>query len=463
MQYADWDYSRQGDFLRTDGLCNRDIVLEVDTPLAPVEPRTGLPTQFRSRTRHPFEMQSGCRAEGMSSCTGYGSFVVRTPDADTPDVIWMPIGGENWIQRLSDGGLARWISWPPPWQLANDTWFGLWRVEYPDGRIERFLQSIYDDANQAWAGYLAREKGSQGMRVLQADGSSILKDGGGRSYARVDGNRFIPFALAIGTARQTIEYESGFTGGRFRSLDWAVGGYEWAEQSTVWTDPQHAQLTTLSRLSKQAILALSAADVVKMYYSTGAWEVDDGNDWLLARYRGGLLPLTGTSVFLAETMIRQRLYQFRPGLHTVRLSDGNVVPGILDWAIFPPLDGIQCARKPPTGFGAILQQVLTIASTVMVAAIPGIGGLAIGLGMTYANAKDQGKLLADALRQAEAGGKYTQLVMGAQTGAFQIVATNPPDAAQAEQEARAAGEPFTRPPASNGLLIAAAIAAVLLA
>lgn len=461
MQYADWDYSLQGDFARTDGLCSRDIVIGVDTPMTAVEPRTGLPTQFRSRTRHPFEMQSGCRAEGMSACVGYGSFVVRTPDAETPDMIWMPIGGENWIQRLPDGGLARWISWPPPWQLGNDSWFGLWRIEYPDGRIERFLESIYTDGNQAWADYLAKEKGSQGV-VVPMGGVSGLRDGGGRIYAQVYEGRFTPFVLAIGTPRQTIQYENSFTGGKFRGLDWASNNFEWAVQGSVWTDPDHARLTALSRISRQAVLALSTADVVQMYYSTGAWEVDDGNDWLLARYRGGLVPLTGTSVFLAETMIRQRLYLWRPGLHEVRLSDGNVVPGLLNWSIFPPLDGIQCARKPKTGFGAILDQVLTVASTVLLAAIPGVGGLAIGLGMTYANYRDQGKLLADALRQAAAGNKYLQLVMGAQTGAYRIVATNPPDAAQAEQEARAAGLPFTRPESGSGLLVAAAIAAALL-
>jgi len=465
MKFDNWDYYKQGDFPRTDGLCPKNIVVEVDTPLKPVESRTGLPTQFRSTTRHPFEMQSGCRAEGMSECPGYSSIVVRTPDRTTPDQVLLSIGGENLIQRLPDGGLARWISWPPPWRSGPEAWYGLWRIEYPDGRLERFLPEIYADANQAHAGYLTRENGSQGTPERQQDGSTILRDGGGRPYARVIGERFIPFVLAIGTDRSTIRYESSFTGGQFNSLDWSLGNFEWAEQSSVYTSPDFVRLAQLSNLSLAAIAALRPAQVVQLYYSTGAWAVDDGNDWLMAKYVGGLAPVSGTSTFLMETMIRQRLYAFRPDVHQIALSDGQKVPGILNWAIFPPVDGIQCIRKPATGFGAILEKVLTAASLVLLAAIPGIGGLAISLGITYANAKDKGKLLADAMILADASGKYLSLQQGAQAGAWHIVATDPPGAGQTELEARANGEsvPVSAGGTGGGWLIPlVAIAAAML-
>lgn len=465
MKFADWNYWKQGEFDRTDGLCGRDIVVEIDTPLTPVEPRTNLPTQFRSKTRHPFEMQSGCRAEGMSGCSGYGVMVFRTPDQSTPDEVILPIGGENLIQRLPDGGIARWISWPPPWQAGREAWYGLWRIEYPDGRIERFLPEIYADPNQAHAGYLSREKGKDGTPERQPDGSILLRDGGGRPYARVMGNRFTPFALAIGTPVQTIRYESSFTGGRFRALVWSKGGHEWAEQTTTYTTPDHARLVSLSRLGRQAITSMRPSEVVSLYYSTGRWEADEGNDYLLARYVGGLVPISGTSVFLMETMIRQRLFAFRPDTHQVQLSDGSVVPGLLDWSIFPPLDGIQCLKKPPTGWGAILNTVLTVASTVVSAAIPGIGGLAIGLGMTYANAAEKQRTLAEAMKMMEAGGKFSALMQGAQTGAMEIVVKDPPTPAEIELEGRAAGNPGTVMGSSAGsglglLLAGAALLAI---
>ena len=463
MKFDNWEYWKQGEFERTDGLCPKDMVIEIDQPLTPVEPRTNLPTQFRTKTRHPFEMQSGCRAESMSGCVGYSALIFRTPDESTPDEVILPIGGENLIQRLPDGGIARWISWPPPWQSGKDAWYGLWRIEYPDGRIERFLPEIYADVNQAHAGYLQREQGSQGVAERQADGGILLKDGGGRTYARVSGERFTPFVLAIGTARQTIQHESSFTGGQFKSLNWARNGYEWAEQSSTYTTAEHARLVSLSRISRQAVAAMRPSEVVSLYYSTGRWQADDGNDYILARYAGGLIPISGTSVFLMETMIRQRLYAFRPDVHRIRLSDGNIVPGLLDWSIFPPLDGLQCVRKPPTGFGAILEKTLMVASMLLLAAIPGIGGLAISLGITYANANEKQRLLADQMKLMESGMKFTTLMQGAQAGAAEIVVTDPPTRADIERDARAAGEPVPTSTvvAGGGVGILMAVAALL--
>lgn len=464
MKFADWNYWKQGEFDRTDGLCGRNVVVEIDIPLTPVESRTNLPTQFRSKTRHPFEMQSGCRGEGMSGCVGYGAMVFRTPDESTPDEVAIPIGGENLIQRLPDGGIARWISWPTPWRAKSDAWYGLWRIEYPDGRIERFLPDIYSDANQSYANYLAKENGKDGVPERQADGSVLLRDGGGRIYARVSGDRFTPFVLAIGTSQQTIRYESSFTGGQFRSLDWAKGGYEWAEQTSTYTTPDHARLVGLSRISKQAASAMRPSEVVSLYYSTGHWEPDDGNDYLLARYVGGLVPISGTSVFLMETMVRQRLYAFRPDVHQVRLSDGSVVPGLLNWSIFPPLDGIQCVKKPPTGWGGLLNQFLGIASALMTAAVPGLG-LAVSLGITYANAKEKQRVLADQMKLMESGAKFVELAQGAQAGAAEIVTKDPPSRADIEQQARAAGEPVPTAVATAGggigiLLLGAALLAI---
>lgn len=464
MKFDKWDYSRQGEFSRTDGLCWRNFVVEVDTPLAPVEPRTGLPTQFRSKTVHPFEMQSQCRGEGMTGCAGFSGLVFRTPDDFTPDQIVVSIGGENLIQRLPDGGIARWISWPPPWQAKADAWYGLWRIEYPDGRIERFLPDLYSDRNQSHADYLARENGKDGVAESQPDGSVLLRDGGGRPYARVNGDRFTPFVLAVGTARSTIRYESSFTGGRFRSLDWAKGSYEWAEQTGTYTSPDHARLAGISRISRLTILSMRPSEVVSLYYSTGRWEPDDGNDYLLARYVGGVVPIEGYSVFLMETMMRQRLYAFRPDVHRVKLSDGNVVPGLLDWSIFPPLDGLQCVKKPPTGFGAILNQVLGFASTLVTAAIPGLG-LAVSLGITYANAGEQQRLLGEQMKLMESGAKFTALAQSAQSGVMEIVTKDPPSRADIEQEARAAGKPVpTSAVAAGGgsaLILALAAAALL--
>lgn len=446
MKFDNWDYSRQGEFDRTDTLLRNEIVATIDEPLAPVEPRVGVPTQFRTKKGHrEFEVQSECD-------NSYGSAMVfRTPDDSTPDVVLNSIEGENLIQRLPDGGIARWISWPPPWQAKDiwtrETWYGLWRIEYPDGRIERFLPELYSNPNQTYASYLAKENGKNGVSEIQPDGSVLLKDGGGRTYAKLVGDKFYPYALAIGTEKGLLKGWSMGMGGRFRYMNWAKGEYEWSPQSGTFNSPDRARLESLLRISKQAILAMRPSDVVKLYYSTGQWEQYLDDRQYRVKYKGGLIPLYGESVFLIETMIRQRLYAFRPDLHTVKLSDGSVVPGLINWAIFPPLDGYTCYAKE-SGLSKLLK-VFDVIGSVVTSLIPGVGQLA-ALGITYANAKEKQRVLADQMKLMESGAKFLELAQGAQAGAMEIIAKDPPSRADIEQQARAAGEPVPTATAAGG-------------
>lgn len=444
MKFDNWDYRKQGEFDRTEGWYWYNIVATIEEPLAPVEPRVGVPTQFRTKTgQRPFEVQSTCY-------NSYGSAMVfRTPDDSTPDVVLNSIEGENLIQRLPDGGIARWISWPPPWQMPKkETWYGLWRIEYPDGRIERFLPELYSNPNQTYASYLAKENGKNGVSEIQPDGSVLLKDGGGRTYAKLVGDKFYPYALAIGTAKHTLEWESKIGGGRLRNTGWTKdNGYEWSPQSGTYNSPDRARLESLLRISKQAILAMRPSDVVKLYYSTGQWEQYLDDRQYRVKYKGGLIPLYGESVLLIETMIRQRLYAFRPDLHTVKLSDGSVVPGLINWAIFPPLDGYTCYAKE-SGLSKVLK-VFDVIGSVVTSLIPGVGQLA-ALGITYANAKEKQRVLADQMKLMESGVKFVELAQGAQAGAAEIVTKDPPSRADIEQQARAAGETVPTAAAAGG-------------
>ena len=204
------------------------------------------------------------------------------------------------------------------------------------------------------------------------------------------------------------------------------------------------------------------SEVVSLYYSMGQWESFLDDRKYQVKYKGGLIPIYGESVFLIETMIRQRLYAFRPDLHTVKLSDGSVVPGLINWAIFPPLDGLEC-RSLPSGLDKVMG-VFDIVGSLVTAAIPGLG-LAVSLGITYANAKEKQRLLAEQMKLMESGAKFVELAQGAQAGAAEIVTKDPPSRADIEQEARAAGKsvPTSAVAAGGGgaLILALAAAALL--
>lgn len=480
MKFDNWNYDKQGDFWRGDSWClGRNIVVNIDEPMTRVEPRTTLPTQFRSNKRHPFEMQTGCiTGNYLGNCVEgvdydfYSSKVFRTPDDSSLDIVVRQIGGENLIQRLPDGGIARWISWPPPWQKAKTRWYGLWRIEYPDGRIERFLPELYSDSNQAYASYLAKENGKNGTSEKQPDGSVLLKDGGGRHYAKVVGDKFYPYAIPIGTPKGTIDYESrgwdyaGYGKGGGQALigeGWTKdNGFEWAPQSKFYNSPDYARLESILRISKKAILAMRPSEVVTLYYSTGQFENYLDNRLYQPRYKGGLVPLYGTDVFLIETIIRQRLYAFRPDLYTVKLSDGSVVPGLINWAIFPPTDGLTCSHKK-SGWDKF-RDALDVVGATVASLIPGVGQL-MALGITYANAKEKQRVLAEQMKLMETGRKFLELSQGAQAGTAEIIAKDPPSRADIEQQARAAGEPVPTAVATAGggigiLLLGAALLAI---
>lgn len=475
-----WNYDMQGPFERTDQLCNRGNVWDVKEALASIHPATGLPIQFNVSRPHPYEMQLSCRGEGMRFVDGCGSpyVAVRVPNPDSYDRIIRRYG-DTYVQMLDDGGIARWITWPVGWQAPNldgTRWVGLWRIEYPDGRIVRPMPSFYSPEQAYWS-YLQAENGKDGTRVTREDGTVVLVDGGGVEYARLIGDRMYPNGIIVQTGRDTVQYESTFPTGKFynQQSDLRSTDFRWFRQSSWYNSAEMIRLRKLLQPSQSTVQGLKPSEVLLLYYSVGAWEdlqvkISDLN-YSLARYRPGFgnpyldtVPhgADGTEWAMRETDFRKHLYLWRPDLHVIRLGDGTPVPGLIDWSLFPPLDGVACFRKAKSGMGGFLEKAFGIASMALTAAIPGIGGVIIGLGMTYANLRDKQKAMAEQLRMVGEATQFMRLTQGTQQGVYQIVTMDPPRADILDHlEDRAGGEstpPPTPTPAGSSLWIIAGLA-----
>lgn len=463
-----WNYDMQGPFERSDQLCSRGNVWDVKEALASVHPATGLPIQFNVGRPHPYEVQLTCRAEGMTFYSGCGSpyVAIRLPSPDAYDPILRRYG-DTYVQMLDDGGNARWITWPVGWQDANPDgtrWVGLWRIEYPDGRIIRPMPSFYSPQQAYWP-YLQQEDGKDGVRVTREDGTVVLVDGGGVEYARLVGDRMYPNGIIVQTGRDTVQYESTFPGGKFYAArdGLRASDFRWFPQESWYNSPQMIRFRRLLQPSKSTVQGLKPSEVLSLYYSVGAWEdlqvEGPSRNYSLARYRPGFgnpfldtVPhgADGTEWAMRETDFRRHLYLWRPDLHVIRLGDGSPVPGLIDWSLFPPLDGVACFRKAKSGMDGFLEKAFGVASQVLVSAIPGIGGVIIGLGMTYANLKDKQKAMAEQLRMVGEATQFMRLTQGTQQGVYQIITTDPPRADILDHlEDRAGGESTTPPPATT--------------
>lgn len=460
-----WNYDMQGPFERTDQLCNRGNVWDIRQPLASVHPATGLPVQFDVSRPHPFEVQLSCRGEGMRFVDGCGSpyIAIRSPSPDAYDQILRRYG-DTYVQMLDDGGIARWVTWPIGWQGPNPDgtrWVGLWRIEYPDGRIIRPMPDFYRP-DQAYWSYLQAENGKDGSKVTLEDGSVVLVDGGGVEYARLVDERMYPNGIFVQTGQATVRYESSFNSGKFFfwKSDLVASDFRWFRQQSWYNSPTMARYRKVLQPSMQVVKSMKPSEVLTLYYSIGAWEdmqVDiSGRGYSLARYRPGFgnpfletVPhgADGTEWAIRETDFRRHLYLWRPDLHVIRLGDGTPVPGLIDWSVFPPLDGVACFRKEKSGFGAFLDQAFGVASMALSAAIPGIGGVIIGMGMTYGTLREKQQAMAEQIRRVGEATQFLRLSQGTQQGVYEIVTVDPPRADILTQLENRAGGETTPPPA----------------
>jgi hypothetical protein len=405
---------------------------------------------------------------------------VRIPDPDAYDRIIRRYG-DTYVQMLDDGGIARWVTWPVGWQDPNPDgtrWVGLWRIEYPDGRIVRPMPDFYRP-EQAYWNYLQMEKDKDGTRVTLEDGSVVLVDGGGVEYARLVGDQMYPNGIFVQTGQGTVRYESTFPSGKFffwRS-DIIASDFRWFRQQSWYNSPTMARYRRILQPDLQVVKAMKPSEVLSLYYSIGQWEdlqvkISDRN-YSLARYRPGFgnpfldtVPhgADGTEWAIRETDFRKHLYLWRPDLHVIRLGDGTPVPGLVDWALFPPLDGVTCFRKAKSGLEGFLEKAFGIASMALTAAIPGIGGVIIGLGMTYGTIREKQKAMAEQIRMAGEATRFLRLTQGTQQGVYEIVMVDPPQADILDRlEGRAGGEmapPSTSTATGSSLWLIAGLVAL---
>lgn len=430
----------------------------------PIDPRIGLPVLFRSKYWESYDVVTSCAitedwtySRLSASCT-QDYEVFRFEDWKVDDVLIVNFGQYQYFQILPDGGFVRWTRWPPAGgglRLDETTWIA-WRIEYPDGRIvdlapEEWFNQPYNSAYQA----ITAARGKPATRTLESDGSVVLRDGSGRRTMRISNGKVFPIVVDAGNPtgphEMPVPPNSRWTDHPFFQEEAAKKGtYEW------FYDDSYLRSVQAASLPRAEILKLPASEVFNIYYNLGKWEEVTSGRSVYPVFKSAIFEDVGifrpiTAAY--EAMLRRRIYDTRPDLHFIDL-DGKKQVGLLPWFLFPPIDGIPCYRKAKND---LLTKFFSYASIALMAAFPaGLVSLAMTAGMTYAQFKDQQKMLTDFLKAQEVAAK-------AQEAAAKVIEESK---APSELEARAAGLPVGGGTSGGSsafplLLVAAAAAAFL--
>lgn len=496
MRFPEHKYDRQGMFPRADGSAwwMSRIVRTIAQSRGRVDVRTGLPLEIwlvddvGSYYEAPI-VQTIPNMDGVAD-TYIESFehrkgtplVIRTPDDVTPDVLMIiPPGGLNnqgAIQYLSDGSIARWLMWredPPRGQV----WMGLWRIEHRDGKIERLLRLMYENRGATQRPYFLAEDGKDGRIMTLRDGRTALVDGGERAYAIIDGTSMFPLTVVTnymdkGTATQfgpqwNTKHRSDY-GGINNHYDERLDA-GWCPYVAWPQNDALSKLVSLATLSDSMLINMKPSMVLQVYYNVGQW-IEDGEvksgtcTYTKVTFKSGLVEYEGFPAFLLGHMTRQRLWRLRPDLKTVMLSNGTVVPALIDPALFPPLDGMLSRRLKCKNdwakwvhiAGTVLMGIATAGAPFMVQ----LASLGFDAGQSFLQAMEGQKGLAKALERVEAGEKLATTVKDVERGIEKVILVDAPEGTR-ELNDRAAGRQPTQFDSSNNVMLLAMIAAALAA
>lgn len=455
------------DTKRPDWTCEntfRPKAFYVDKDLAPVDPLIGHAPWFRVKFQEFYDIPVTCSSENNPDSFGEHCFAWfdvfrRSPFVDTPDTILLNLDWLNHIQFLPDGGIVRWLRWPPAeaiggWITSTVDWIA-WRAEYPDGRIiDLAPEEWWANTANPYHADITKARGKPASRSPQGDGSVILLDGAGRPMMRLlPTGGFSLFALGAGPDWRTIHHVRPWLESVQR---FEAGGWSHLEFPGFVLDADFFSGLRGSLAGKEWIRNLAPSDVIGIYYGLGDWVDVVGGRRHQPTYEAKLFPGRKGAIFAAlEGDLRRRIYDWRPDLHVVNVN-GERHLGLLPWFLFPPLGGLPCFQEERSTWWT---QALSIAGTIMLSTIPGIGGLIASVGVTYAQMKDKAKALAAQMKAMEEAGLMAQIAGSAATGAGGIVSGNAVidggllDRANGTQ----GGTPQT---GSKGVLVLAALAAL---
>jgi hypothetical protein len=440
---------------RPDWTCNyRPTVFTVT---GEIDPRIGLPTWFKSTWWEPYDVVVICSAENNPDQFGdtcmAGFDVFRVPDGD--DIIVLSLDALNHIQILPDGGLVRWLRWPPDmmiggWRTSVVDWIA-WRIEYPDGRIVDLAPEVwYANEGNPQIGLIRAARGKNGTPVQQEDGSTLLVDGSGRPYMRLDGLGYSPWALAAGSDWRVIRHPRGFD----QQSAMARNDYLWL-QFGFRVDQGILDGLQAVYASRHLIRQWAPSEVLGVYYGLGQWEDSRAGRRHTPIYRAALFPDREGPIFAAwETELQRRIYDTRTDLWAVQMPDGSNRLGLLPWFLFPPLGGLPCYEEARRDW---LTKSLTVASIVVSSMIPGWVGLLITVATSYAELKDAQKSLQAQMKALEDARVAQGLAANAAEGGAGIVGGY---AAPQELLDRADGQETKTPAAGGSGLLLAVLAAV---
>lgn len=396
------------------------------------------------------------------SWTGWAR-IVRAPDGK--EQIFQQFG-QTFVEPVAPGRFARWILYPPQdAQLLGKHEWVLWRYEGP-GLIENvapveWVLGAFSSANRRWIwdSYHAGPRSVPGPegRIAWVDGGGIPY---GAEWPYSDGKG--PAAWEPARLASTSPWY-WFNANPVSLDDWDTApipvsdlvddkrGEEWraGDHPGVWSRYKFGRTYWSAldglRWTDEAIRALRPSKVVELYYGLGGWKMPD--DWNGGNSRcpvyvsdrwGGK---HSTVAAFVEYTLRDRIYDLRPDLHSIKLADGSTIPGLIDYRTFPPLDGLACELKGTTA-SAIGSAVFTVASL-----LPGIG---IWVSIAQMSAQ-----LQNTLEAMETQGKVAAWVHDLKTGKTTLEAID------------AATTPAPAPNPTKGagtvLLVALAAAAVVVA
>jgi hypothetical protein len=420
--------------------------------------------------------------------------IIRRDDDTTPDILmFVPIDLDTswgnagvWLQPLPDGGCARYYTSAS----GSVLWVSLWRIEYPDGRIEDVMSRGYDTEKsysfEYWQKYARQDvewsRGRNGASAMVGP-DRVLLDGTGCVYAILTDRGMVPVCRVPGryTNGKTPEgLQCNQAGVNLKDDRWTIDAWSKTGKYTntgPLFDGELAKLVTMAQAPNSAFISLRPADALKLYYSIGGWRAErfygykKGDcDYNIPWYDARLAKVSGHKGAILELMIRQRLWVLRPDLTRVRLSDGSEVAGMVDPQLMPPADG-QFLQKLGCRFDKITKAV-NIAIDVVLAVVPGgwaleLGKLGLNAVQTVLQFNEAQRQLGQILELQESGKKFTRLVKDVQTGVMRIVAEDPPTQNEQDLRDRADGKPTTptTSPSSGSslILLAGAAAAIIIA
>lgn len=349
---------------------------------------------------------------------GYFKRVVRVPGKG--DILFYKLW-ETWVQPVSPVLVARWVLRPAQEMgfTGRKEWV-LWRLEGP-GYIRNFappesLAGIRGGPNFQWIW----DSYQKPPTAVETSRGKVWTDGGGIPYGVETADGWSPTLVPVSAA--WYELNGNADGSDWSRTDitpmdlvldvkkgkeYRQGSHPGIYQPITFNRQFFAALASLAFTDAQ-ILSMSPATVVRLYYGMGKWIMDNNCPVYQSPYWAGIpgsdkWPVSlGVQAAVVEYKLRQRIYALRTDLHEIPLADGTKIPGIVDYASFPPRDGLECKQR-----GAVDATATWVG--LVASFLPGIG--------TWLSLVQFSTQLADTLEAVSRGNKLAAWVNDLTTGA----------------------------------------------